>query len=288
MALQARPSRRLDLLLVAIATCGCRPQPSPTVFVDPALATLVPSGTMFIVGVRVQQLEPTPLYQRYFLPGKLPLVEKFARETGLDLQKEIWEVVVPYDGKTYWVMLRGKFAEMGMEPRINKEGAKRLGYKGYTILGDESMATLFLNPTTAIAGPLSALQSIIDSRDKAAGIPKWLDQRIRTIPSTNQAWFVGDLAAVTQIARPLGLVTGGLDLHSGLNAEITLSGTSADDAAIKKIFSSERLQILERRIRIHKELSGAKIRIEIPADQLNEVVGLLGANAWGPESRRPD
>src|SRR5262245_2888517 len=118
--------RLIVAILISAAVCGCKRQPAPTIVVDPALAMLVPADTVFIGGIHVQQLQPTPIYQRYFREAKLSLVEQFARNTGISVQKDPWEVVACSDSKTTWVMLRGKFAEMGLEPRISREGAQRL------------------------------------------------------------------------------------------------------------------------------------------------------------------
>lgn len=288
--------RLLLILLIPIAFCGCKRQPAPNVFVDPALATLVPPGTIFTGGVRVQQLQSTPIYQRYVMQGKFPIVEQFAKETGIDPRKNLWEIVIAYDGKTSWVMLRGKFTEMGMEPRVNREGAQRLGYKGYTMLGDERMAVLFLNPTTAVAASAPALRQIIDNRDKTTGMPGWLQEKIKSIPSTNQVWFAGNLAGrdlgkfgiIAQFIESAGMATGGIDLRFGVNAHIAAETKSDDDArrlkdAVREAAGLERLKIPENRrellrlydgVQVQNDRSNVDIRVEIPADLLDEFVRL--------------
>jgi hypothetical protein len=261
---------------VAVLLCGCGKQTSPSVFVDPALATLVPSDTTFIAGARVQQITHTPFYERFVASRKLPLIEAFARESGIDPRKDLWEVLIPTDGKTTWVMLRGKFTEMGMEPRVNREGAQRLRYKGYTILGDEQMAVLFLNPTTAIAAPEPALRAIIDNRDKGTGIPRWLQDRIRKIPSTNQFWFAG--------RQSIGDVTGAIDLRSGVNGEILITADSEGDA--QKLKAA--LLGPSKGSGITAGSEGAKLNVNVaaPPERMEEVVER--AIAWVREWRRPD
>lgn len=275
---------------------ACRRQPSSTVFVDPALATLVPADTVFIAGARVQQLQSTPFYQRYVLQGKLLPAEKFARETGIDIHKDVWEVLIPFDGKTFTVMLRGKFAEMGLEPRLGREGAQRMGYKGYTILGDEERAVIFLNPTTAIAGSTPALKRVVDGRNTTSGIPARLSNRIQSIAATNQAWFVGSLPVQTpkvgslempaQLLRSVDLITGVFDLRSGVQAHI--SAISRSDADAKRV--SEALQALigftrlstpgDRselfrlydRIEVQNAGSTVHVRANVPPDLLEQVI----------------
>ena len=130
--------------------------------------------------------------------------------------------MIPSDGTTTWVMLRGKFAEMGMEPRVNREGAQRLGYKGYTMLGDERMAVLFLNPTTAVAASAAGTTPHHRQPRAGTGIPAWLQAQINNIPSTNQAWFAGVLPEIGQIA-------GGLDFRSGGDVRLTADAKTASD-----------------------------------------------------------
>src|SRR5690606_23428557 len=131
---------------------GCKREPSPTVFVDPALATLVPTDTVFLAGVRMQQLQETPFYQKYMSEGKLAPLEEFEKETGLDAGKDLWEIVLANDGRTSVLLLRGKFSEMGMEPRLKREGIERFSHKGVTLMGDEQAAVAFVSPTIAVAG----------------------------------------------------------------------------------------------------------------------------------------
>jgi hypothetical protein len=262
---------------------ACRQQPSPTVFVDPALATLVPADTVFITGIRVQQLRSTPVYQRYVLGRKLPVVENFARDTGIDPRKDLWEVLIPSDGKATWVMLRGKFTEMGMEPRINREDVQRMRYKGYSMLGDERMAVMFLNPTTAVAASTAGLRRIVDNRDKGTGIPAWLYDRVKSIPSSNQVWFAGNPGELKPWILA-NMVTGAVDFHRGINARVDATAGSDQDA--------QRVTSALRELRapgLDVRSNGSKVEVEIhaSADRLDEFMRRLitvSEQGW----RRPD
>ena len=61
--------------------------------VDPALATLVPADTAILVGAKLDKLRETPTYQKHFSQMSLPRLDDFARETGLDPRKDVWEVL---------------------------------------------------------------------------------------------------------------------------------------------------------------------------------------------------
>jgi hypothetical protein len=162
-------------------------------------------------------------------------------------------------------MLRGKFADMGLEPRVSREGAQRLGYKGYTMIGDEQMSVLFLNPTTAVASSTQGLRQIIDNRDKTTGIPAWLQAKIDTIPSTNQVWLAG------------AIVTGGVDFRSGVNGRIEVQ-TSSDADAVK--LANAFREKLKDHVQVHTRGSPLEIRIDMPADCLDDFLQALPLWDW--------
>jgi hypothetical protein len=98
--------RRVVVTCLLVALAGCRPKPAPIVLVDPALAILVPPDAVLLAGVRMKQL----------------------RESGIDPRKDVWELLITSDGKDTVVMARGKFSELGMEPKLEREGVRRFAY----------------------------------------------------------------------------------------------------------------------------------------------------------------
>jgi hypothetical protein len=231
---------RLLLLVFCVIASSCSRKPSPTVFVDPALASLVPADTVMLAGLRAEQLAKTQFWQDYVQKRRVQLLEDFRRRTGLDPAKDIWELLAASSAKDALVFVRGKFSEMGLEPKLNLEGAQRLSYKGFTMIGNERNAVLFLNPTTAVAGSTASLRKVVDSRNSVTGLPKDLEERIKKIPSTNQAWVaskvsgvVPDLGSLTEgggmvnnlarLAQSIQYLSGGVnfsgDFHAGLDIE---------------------------------------------------------------------
>jgi hypothetical protein len=192
---------------------------------------LVPPDTILLAGVRLEPLRATPLYQRYIANRKLPQFEEFVKETGFDPRKDLWEFLIANDGKDTVVMARGHFDEMGLEPKLDREGAERMSYKGYTLLGDARTAVAFMNSSTAVSGPTAAVRSVIDRRSQAkGGIPQVLMEKVKAIPSTNQIWAVGNvngripmlnfrdngnLANLNNITPALKIFTTGIDLRTG-------------------------------------------------------------------------
>ncbi|HMF77560.1 MAG TPA: hypothetical protein VK604_18020 [Bryobacteraceae bacterium] len=183
------------LLLCCLMLAACRPKPSPTIVIDPALITLVPADTIFLAGARMDPIRSTEVYKKYVLNQKIGMLDEFTKKTGLDPRSDLWEFLIAGNGKETIVMARGHFSEMGLEPKLNIEGAQRFTYKGFTLLGDEAGAVVFTNSSTAIAGPTKALRRLIDHRSQPdSGAPKWLTARAAAIPSTSQIWFVGSVA----------------------------------------------------------------------------------------------
>jgi hypothetical protein len=173
---------------VLVVFCGaCQRSPSPSVFVDPALAVLIPQGTTLLAGIRMERLRETSFYREF--AGEAITLHSFLRRTGLDAETDIWEYLIASDGTRTVTLMRGKFSEMGLEPRSNKPGAQRISRAGVTIIGDERGAVGFLNPTTAIAGSLDAVVLATGGRHESTGVPQPLGKLIAEIASKNTLWF---------------------------------------------------------------------------------------------------
>lgn len=233
-------STRIVLCALILLSAGCtRPVPvGPKI--DLALATLIPDDTTLLVGTRLEALERTPVYQKYLADRKFPQVEEFAKQTGLDPKKDLWELLFVSDGKNNVLLGRGKFANE-MEPRLEKQGAKRFGYKGYNLVGDEKAAVVFISTTTAAMGPTEALRSLLDHRGTSKGPPPALASLMKDIPSDAQFWaayaggpvdlgFGGNLANVTKLVSSIQTGSIYFDLRTGLSG-VAEGECSTDQAA---------------------------------------------------------
>jgi hypothetical protein len=238
--------RYVSVLLVStLFLLGCRKEGSSTVFIDPALATLVPADTVYLAGVRMEKLADTRFWREYVVKGRVPMVEEFRKRTGLRPEKDLWEIIVAGTPTHATVLIRGKFSDMGLEPKLEREGAQRMSYKGFVMIGDEKTAVLFLNPSTAAAGMTEQLRAIVDNRDKITGIPPELQKRISTIPSTNQAWMVtplrgvlpgmdglkaGAFGGLAKLMNSVTFATGALDLRMQFSAKVDFETTDPQAA----------------------------------------------------------
>lgn len=215
------------VICAALVAVGCATKAPLGPKIDPALATLIPDDTTLLVGTRLEALQKTPVYQKYLADRKFPQVEDFARQTGLDPQKDLWELLFVSNGKNNVLLGRGKFANE-MEPRLEKGGAKRFGYKGYNLIGDEKAAVVFISSTTAAMGPTESLRFLLDQRGTSKGPPPALQALMKDIPADTQFWaayaggpvdlgFTGNLANITKFVNSIESGSIYFDLRAGLN-----------------------------------------------------------------------
>lgn len=245
--------RKAGFLALLILLGACRPQRSPTIVANAALMPLVPPDTTMLAGFRVEELKKTQVYQTLLKEEKLPQLDEFARETGIDLRKDIWEVIVASDGKSTLTLIHGKFtdggiADSGKEPDLARKGIRRTPYKGYNLLGDDRVAVVFLNSSVAAAGPVDAVRRVIDARDERnSRPPAGLLDRLREIPSSNQIWAISTGGWAGVLPEELGGAMGGLkrmpvDIRSmvatmDLSSGVRFNGefVSGDEASARKM-----------------------------------------------------
>jgi hypothetical protein len=170
-------------------------------------------------------------------------VEEFAKQTGLDPQKDLWELLFVSNGKNNVLLGRGKFANE-MEPRLEKGGAKRFGYKGYNLIGDEKAAVVFISSTTAAMGPTESLRYLLDQRGASKGPPAALAALMKDIPAEAQFWaayiggpvelgFTGNLANINKLVGSIQTGSVYFDLRTGLNG--VASGECSTDQSAEEV-----------------------------------------------------
>jgi hypothetical protein len=227
--------------VLILAGCAHKSVVGPKI--DPALATLIPEDTTLLVGTRLEALEKTPVYQKYLADRNFSQVEEFAKQTGLDPKKDLWELLFVSNGKNNVLLGRGKFANE-MEPRLEKGGAKRFGYKGYNLIGDDKAAVVFISSTTAAMGPTESLRYLLDQRGASKGPPAELAGLMKDISQDAQFWavydggpvdlpFTGNLANVTRFVKSIQTGSVYFDLRTGLNG--VASGDCSTDQGAEEV-----------------------------------------------------
>ncbi len=292
-----------SLLAVAVfAMFACRPAPPTSVRMDPALSTMVPSDTLMLAGIRVDQLRKTAFWEQFVAGRELPWLETFVKRTGLDPRRDLWEFLLVSNGKDMLIMARGKFSYMGLEPKLEIEGARRTAYKGYNIIGDDNVAVTFLNTSTALAGRPNVLRSMIDNRGRHAGPQKALADLIKTIPANNQVWAAGiggfdrvpvpqegNLVNLGKLAALIQNGTAAADLSKGVHAVGHAQCLSEKEArtvesALKGFVGIARLSTPTNQpemlrfydgIQVSRQESSVRFNAEIPMELFVQVTGRL-------------
>jgi len=205
---------------------GCGAGMPDHVPIDPALGTLVPPDTVLLAGVRLDHLREVPGFERLFEEAAPVAFREFIRDTGLNPAEDVWEVLFASNGAENVLMVRGRFSATGLEPRFEREGARRMPYRGYMMIGDDDAAVLFMNASTALLGTPELLQSIVDGRDRFSGIPEALMARLATIDYASQIWAVsvGRWPRTQFDVGNWGNLLGVLSRVEGLTLSTTLNG----------------------------------------------------------------
>lgn len=233
---------RNSLLIAILLFCGCSRKPAETsVFIDPQFAALVPPDTTLLVGLRVENLVKTSIYQKYMSGGKIAVIDKFARGTGINPEKSLWNLLLVSNGRDSFVLGRGKFADELMAPDFSKKGVARFGYKGLTLFGDEQQAMLMVNSSTIAMGDTPTLRALVDGRPSFRGLPERVSALTKEVPRQTQFWGVfaggavnvplrGNLENVTKVLSMLSDGTFYFDLTNGVNGTMTGIAATAQDA----------------------------------------------------------
>jgi hypothetical protein len=283
-------------LLALSMSCARKAAVGPKI--DPALATLIPGDTTLLVGTRLEALERTPVYQKYLADRKFPQVEEFTKQTGLDPKKALWELLFVSNGKNNVLLGRGEFANE-MEPRLEKQGGKRFGYKGYNLVGDEKTAVVFFSGSTAAAGPTESLRYLLDQRGASNGPPAALAALMKDIPSDTQFWAAyaggpvdlglkGNLGNVGKLINSIDAGSLYFDLRTGLDG--VASGECSTDqqaedvqGALKAFIGLGRLNTPANQPELQKSWDGlrvteqdkrVKLYIDVPQNVVDQFLAL--------------
>jgi hypothetical protein len=292
---------------LALLAAGCKSSRSQgPVFIDPALLSLVPADTIMLAGARIDSAQKSQIYTKHLSARKLPMLDEFAAQTGIDPRRDIWQALAVSNGKHTALLVRGRFSEMGMEPRINIEGAERIPYKGGMIIGRSEGAVTFVNPTTAIAGRADAIMHIIDQRDKAA-LSTPLAAALRTVPGNSQFWMValggqdsaalgipqeGNLANLAKIYSSLQFVMLSAELSSGISVHGKGTAGGEEDAkrlatALKGMIGLGRLNTPDNRpdllrifdaIVVEQRQSDVTVDALFPEELVDKLIAMLPAD----------
>ena len=279
-------------LVVALAAAGCSRAPRTPVSIDPDLVALVPGDTVTLAGLRLEALRATPLWQKWVAAKPVAPLDELARDTGLDLRKDVSEVLLASNGKDGVVLARGKFQRAELEANLERRGGKRMPHRGTTLVGNEDAAVAFLSSSIAVAGPAPLVRNAIDQRGRS-GAPKALLEEAKGVAADSQVWAVslggldqaakaapqvGNLANLAKFAELVERFSFGADLRSGLDATgvivcrneqdaQTLSdaargiiglarlSTPASEPDLLRVYDGIQVSLEQRTVRLHAEIA---------------------------------
>ncbi|MCL4797599.1 MAG: hypothetical protein KJZ84_23755 [Bryobacteraceae bacterium] len=294
------------LILSLFGLNACRREPE-FARVDAALAPLIPPDAEAIACIRLDRIKKTWFQEKYIAAGRVPQLERFAEMTGLDVYKDVWELllVMQADGAPPVVLIRGKFGgSFGLEPQFEKPGLQRMSYKGYYIIYGDGPGVMFLNTGAAAAGRIEDLKRIVDRRDE----PGWKQNQTlldlaETLPGVTPIWMVtakggklvpqlpskGLLGGAANLAKSLGPLTMHTSLDDGL--AITVRGGYPDAATARQAAQAVRalvgvarsrsgerespLQRLANGIRVNERETEVEIQAQVPEDLVETLLTLL-------------
>jgi len=283
-------------LIAVLLLGGCSRKPAETsVFIDPQFAALVPPDTTLLVGLRVEHLVKTSLYKKY-LSGKIPIIDKFARGTGINPEKSLWNLLLVSNGRDSFVLGRGKFADELMAPDFSKKGVARFGYKGLTLFGDEQQAMLMVNSSTIAMGETPTLRMLVDARASFTALPERLSALTKEVPYVPQFWGVyvggplnlplsGNLENANKV---LGLMGNGIfyfDVRQGVTGTITGVASNPQDAqqahdGLVGFLGLGRMMIPKNQSDLARALDGIQVtqegqRVTVKITESDELAGTL-------------
>lgn len=276
---------------------ACSPLPQETsVFIDPQFASLIPGDATLLVGLRVENLVKTPIYQKYLSGGKISIIDRIARGTGINPDKSLWNLLLVSTGQQSFVLGRGKFADELMAPDFSKKGVRRFGYQGFTLFGDDRQAMLMVNSSTIAVADTPTLRWLVDQRSSLTGLPQRLSALTKEIPRQTQFWgayaggpvnlpLTGNLQNVNKV---LGLVsTGAFYFDFTDAAKGTLTGIAANpqDArqlhdALQGFLGLGRMMTPKTRPELARAFDGIQIvqegqRVSVNVTEPSDVAGAL-------------
>jgi len=296
--------RAVWVAAACLALGSCQPKKQESLRIDSSLEAMIPAGTVFIAGADIDAIRDTPVFQKLLGRMPLPQLDEFTRQTGLDPRKDLSRVISCTNGKTGLLMARGKFNVGDLERRLETRGAQRSTYKNRNLFGDERMAIYFMNGTTAIAGSVADLRSLIDQGSGGGrGLPPALRDLIRTIPANHQIWAAltgglqglnigippnSNLENIVNALQSIDTATVGMDLSKGFDLIAAVTCRTGRDAKfvhdmVRGMVGLGRLNTPDNHpeflklydgIKVTQNQTHAQVTAEIPADLADRFMDL--------------
>jgi hypothetical protein len=292
-------TRATCLTAVLLCAAACT-RTRPGVQVDQALLDLVPADTVTLVGVQMDKMRETPLYKKLAAEQRIPRLDDFTRETGLDPRTDIREVLLASNKKDNLALVRGRFAVSELEAKIEKQGGRRMPHKGRTLFGNEQGAVVFLNSSTALAGRTAQLRALLDGPKGRP--PQALLDKLTLIPASNQVWAASldvdgtlplpgaaNLPNLKNMPLKVESLIAGAEMGSGLKA--FAEGLCDNEVSAKRLHDAGRgligfgrlsapdnrpeLLRLYDTVQVEQKERTIRVAADVPAELVDQILKLL-------------
>jgi hypothetical protein len=296
------PYTRVLFLLVSLFTVSCNWAQMGGSRVDAKLVSMIPADTVGLAGIRMDDLRPSPLYQKLLSQQRLTMFDDLAARTGFDPRKDVRELLIASNGRDDALILaRGTF-----HIRAPAE-FKKTTYQGYTLYTSEHGGVGLIDESTAVAGRIPTVRAALDQfkSGKSSADPDLL-ARARAIGPENQIWSVskgfggilnralpesGNAANLDKILRALENATAAVDLRSGVKGYATGLCRTEQDAkslgdAARGLVGMGRLSVPDNQpqmlrlwdgIKIEQQQRTVRINVAIPQELVDKLVEMLGS-----------
>lgn len=235
------------LAVALVALSGCKTSDSKGVALASSMERYIPADTVVLVGVRVDQLKTTPLYQKLMEGQRLGELDQFAKRTGLDPRRDLDEFVLASNGKKSVAIARGRIANRAaLEDAMVKEGASTQAFGKYNLVSNAGYAVVFVDDTIALAGEPESLKPLLDAEPARGDAKSAVLERVAAMQQARQVWAVaiggfapvplpetGNLANLNRVFQSLEDVAMTMDLKEGLH--LNAAGTCNDEKNARQL-----------------------------------------------------
>jgi hypothetical protein len=210
-----------------------------------------------LTGVKLDALRVTPLYQKWIAPE----LARISKQSGVDLQKDVSELLAISNGKDTAVFAKGKSSVFRLDskeplPRVKGGIPAALLAKMRSIPPQNQIWAASIGASDGLAGAFSNLGNLANLRNVVIGLDSWtvgLDLRNGLKLEANCVY-----RSEADTKR----------VHDGLRGLVALGRMSAPKD------SPELLRLYDG-IEISQQKSALKVAADIPADSVTRLLGLF-------------
>jgi hypothetical protein len=294
--------RRLGLLrATSILLAQCGPKSQTGARVDAELEGLIPGDTVHLVGARMEAIRSSPLTALLLEQRQNASLEELTQRTGIDVRRDVDEMLVTNNGKQTLLLIKGKFKRGEVEKKLETNGFAVSNHNTRKLFVNGEYGVAFASDSVTVSGPSALVRAALDQGGKKP-IPERLAALVRALPSNPHVWAVslGRLPAMgfaegsnfSNLERAFSAIDTALvsaDLSRGLNLEIDAKYTGEAEAkqvhgALRGLIGLGRLTAPPDKPELLRVLDafviaqdGAKLRVkaDLAADLLAKVVNQI-------------